>query len=665
MYFQQLFRVALVYITYLLVVSCSVSDSQTELSDDKFSVLFDRQEAINSIAGLKAGEPNAEEKAYWISTSTKHGLRVFDDVGKLITSTAGKYELVDARKLDETILISTSEIEAGNVLVFSLNIRESTLQLVQRIPSPGFQIDALCLYQDELNNIFAYLVDGYGGGDHRWIYDAKTGRNLNIQVKKLNLPPDISACAVDDESGEIFFAEEKMGVWVYPASAEEVPSRKLISIRYPEEKQDQEHPEIEALAVVAGRLFVSRVDSQDLAVYQKHADTWKLDKILGNKLKIEAASIAAISIIDTAHVAVLDDKSGNVYHFKENISGYSFTRNKKYYPEVYASVETQAVDRRGDAADDPAIWINNKSVSESRVLGTNKKMGLLVYDLKGELKQTLPVGHINNVDLRQGVVSYGKSVDIAVASNRSDNSISVFKISDTGEVAFVDKHLTSLDEVYGICLYHPQADRLFVLINDKDGRFQQYQLALNGDKVDARLVAEFSLESQPEACVSDDKQRTVYIGEEEVGVWQYTFSLDNGTILPDTGKLIIPAGKELVADVEGLSLYKTNSENLLIVSSQGDNSYALYDVQNAHRYLGSFRVGLNSANSEGKAIDGTTETDGLDVTSINLGPGFEEGMLVIQDGHNLMPEAPQNFKYVSWAELRSGLKFSHMKPGPN
>jgi 3-phytase len=30
-------------------------------------------------------------------------------------------------------------------------------------------------------------------------------------------------------------------------------------------------------------------------------------------------------------------------------------------------------------------------------------------------------------------------------------------------------------------------------------------------------------------------------------------------------------------------------------------------------------------------------------------------MLVVQDGHKVMPEAPQNFKYVSWEKIRTAL----------
>ena len=67
---------------------------------------------------------------------------------------------------------------------------------------------------------------------------------------------------------------------------------------------------------------------------------------------------------------------------------------------------------------------------------------------------------------------------------------------------------------------------------------------------------------------------------------------------------------------------------------------------------GRFRVRFNLE----AGIDGTSETDGLDVTHKDLGPAYRQGMLVIQDGYKRMPDGPQNFKYVSWEDVARALK---------
>ena len=76
------------------------------------------------------------------------------------------------------------------------------------------------------------------------------------------------------------------------------------------------------------------------------------------------------------------------------------------------------------------------------------------------------------------------------------------------------------------------------------------------------------------------------------------------------------------------------------------------DAQAPYRVRGSFRVGYNLA----AGIDGTSETDGLEVSSANFGGPYGNGMLVIQDGYKRLPDGPQNFKYVAWDDVAKALK---------
>jgi 3-phytase len=87
------------------------------------------------------------------------------------------------------------------------------------------------------------------------------------------------------------------------------------------------------------------------------------------------------------------------------------------------------------------------------------------------------------------------------------------------------------------------------------------------------------------------------------------------------------------------------------VSSQGNDSYAVLERTGDNRYLGSFAI---VANAE-RGIDGASETDGLDVSGTNLGPGFEAGAVVVQDGRNVLPGQTQNFKYLPWSAVAAAL----------
>ncbi|MDR8525807.1 phytase [Shewanella fidelis] len=108
-----------------------------------------------------------------------------------------------------------------------------------------------------------------------------------------------------------------------------------------------------------------------------------------------------------------------------------------------------------------------------------------------------------------------------------------------------------------------------------------------------------------------------------------------------------------MADIEGVALYQTASADYLVVSSQGNDSYLLYQSQAPYEYVGRFRIGVNAA----KGFDGSAETDGLDVTTQAVGSGrWAQGMMVVQDGRNRMPDQNQNFKWVPWSEISQALE---------
>ena len=98
-----------------------------------------------------------------------------------------------------------------------------------------------------------------------------------------------------------------------------------------------------------------------------------------------------------------------------------------------------------------------------------------VYDLNGILLQSLPVGRVNNVDVRYDFTVLSKTFDIAAASNRSTRSISLFSIDPhTGKVSYMQDIATGLNDVYGLCMGQMNG-QYHVFVNDTDGHFEQYQ----------------------------------------------------------------------------------------------------------------------------------------------------------------------------------------------
>ncbi|HEX2474979.1 MAG TPA: phytase [Lacipirellulaceae bacterium] len=304
---------------------------------------------------------------------------------------------------------------------------------------------------------------------------------------------------------------------------------------------------------------------------------------------------------------------------------------------VVTSVETVAA---SGGEDDAAIWIHPTDTAQSRVIGAVKtgSNALQVFNLSGQLVQSVAVSNINNIDLRYNFPVAGQSVALLAGSNRSNNSIALYRIdSQTGLLEDVAARTISTGmAIYGCAMYvSPVSRKYYVFVSSESGQLQQWELFDNGaGKVDARQVRSFAVGSQSEGLVADDVLQQLYVGEENVGIWKYSAEPDGGasrTLVDHTG-----AGGHLVADVEGLTIYYGNGgTGYLLASSQGSNEFVVYGRDGNNAFVGSFAL----VASDG--IDAVTDTDGIDVTNFALGSQFPQGLFIAQDNDD-------NFKLARW-----------------
>jgi 3-phytase len=305
----------------------------------------------------------------------------------------------------------------------------------------------------------------------------------------------------------------------------------------------------------------------------------------------------------------------------------------------------------GDAADDPAIWVNPRDPAKSVVIGTDKNLGLHVYDLDGKLLQTVAEGRMNNVDVRDGLLVDGKPRTLVAASNRTDKTIALYwldpqtrKLSRAG-----DPVPTGLADPYGFCMY-ADASGIYAFVNNDDGLFRQWRITAEGGKAVAEKVRDFTVGSQAEGCAADDETGALYVNEEDVALWRYSAKPDGGDARTKVDGVDGPNGLE--ADLEGVEVWAgKDGKGFIVVSNQGADNYAVYRREGDNAFVGIFHIVADPEHG----LDGVSETDGLDVVSANLGPKFPEGLLVVQDGRNLSPRERQNFKYVSWKDVAEAL----------
>ncbi|HEU4420858.1 MAG TPA: phytase, partial [Planctomycetota bacterium] len=291
---------------------------------------------------------------------------------------------------------------------------------------------------------------------------------------------------------------------------------------------------------------------------------------------------------------------------------------------VMPTVETAPVPSSGDAADDMVVWVHPTTPNLSLVIGTDKQSGIGVYSMSGTQLQFLSDGDMNNVDLRYGFPLGSTSVALVTAGERGSNVIAVYAV-DPGLRRLYDVSAQPIAlgfDVYGSCMYHSQVTGdYYVIVNSESGYVEQWRLFHNGNgRVAATRVRTFNVGSQTEGCVADDENGWLFIGEENVGIWRYGAEPGAGTsrVQVDT----TGSGGHLSADVEGLAIYYTaGGGGLLLASSQGNNRYVAYDRNPPHAYRMSFQIVANSA----LGIDAVSDTDGIDVVNLPLGPAFPSG----------------------------------------
>jgi len=320
-------------------------------------------------------------------------------------------------------------------------------------------------------------------------------------------------------------------------------------------------------------------------------------------------------------------------------------------PVVSAIVETEPVGIDGDAADDSVI-VSGETPYDTRVIGTQKKGGLYVYDLKGRVVQDVMGGRPNNVDARPGFPWREGHGHVVATSDRSDNSVRLYRYDDrakrlepTARVVL----LTGFEEVYGVTV--GKIGETFVIVaTDKDGDVAQWSLTMKAGEISALETRRLKLGSIAEGCVIDDEAGNLFVSQELEGLWRFALDPARGNegVLVDR---VAPRGN-LAEDVEGVTIWTAPGlKGYLIVSAQGESRFNVYDRVAPFAYRGTFRIVSNAQGT----IDGVSETDGVEVSSRSVGPRFPRGLLVVQDGDNTLPAETQNFKYVSWADVEKAL----------
>ncbi|MFC9938258.1 phytase [Nocardiopsis alba] len=317
-------------------------------------------------------------------------------------------------------------------------------------------------------------------------------------------------------------------------------------------------------------------------------------------------------------------------------------------------------------------------------------------------------GRFNNVDVLYGFELDGEKTDLAIVSDRGRDRVRAFAIDPeavaegrpplrdvtapdvqpvfAADEAEVDDQRTS----YGLTTYRHDSDAFVVVSQREETRLRLLELkdedGLVGYETEdtLELPATFTLPDgtewtpcadpgerpQVEGMAVDEEEHVLYAGQETVGLWRieldkdefadaelidrvreygtpwtYDETADEECVL-DTENDPGFGGENISADAEGVTLYHAgDGAGYVLVSSQGDDTFAVYERGGDNDYVGSFAI------VDGPATDGTQHSDGATVVNVPLGDAFPQGLLVTHDGEETPADGERestNFKLTRW-----------------
>ncbi|MFA9192029.1 phytase [Flavobacterium sp. FZUC8N2.13] len=300
--------------------------------------------------------------------------------------------------------------------------------------------------------------------------------------------------------------------------------------------------------------------------------------------------------------------------------------------------------------DDPAIWINPADATKSIIIGTDKDTngGLYAFDLQGKIiKKSISLQRPNNVDIAYGLVINGKKMDVAVTTERETNSIRVFSLPDlvpidNGGIPVFEGE--AMRGPMGIALYtRPSDQKIFAVVGRKEGPTNgylwQYELTDAGNgKVGATVVRKFgnySGRKEIEAIAVDNELGTILYCDEQFGIRKY---LADPAAKNDT-ELALFGQKDFKSDNEGIAIYKKSAtEGYILVSNQQANTFMVYPREGANGNPNEYSLLAEIPTS-------TVECDGADVTNVNLGGAYKNGLFVAMSNG-------MTFHYYNWDSIQ-------------
>lgn len=372
---------------------------------------------------------------------------------------------------------------------------------------------------------------------------------------------------------------------------------------------------------------------------------------------------------------------------------------------VASALETSNLPDTDDSADmdDPAFWIHASVPEKSLIITAVKDGGLRVYNIRGETLQIIQTdlqdegkSRYNGVDVAYGFDIDGTKTDIAVATDRGQDLIKVWRIdgdsfhpltdissektprcfpTNPDRTYYTDPSKDTENDwkeqhtCYGMSVYKKDGKHYAIVTQRNESRIAEFLLKTESDgKVTALMSHDWrfpyswngqdltsesdenpDLDWSPqfEGLTVDKQQNVLYAGQEDTGIWRInlnTGKADDAPFYETRGSVISPFNNRdsfAARDIEGLCIYYgKNGNGYILASSQGSahGDDASPDTGYDDTFLIFNRKYPNELLGrfqipESGAVDAVQECDGMEITGINV-PDFPKGIIAVQDGYD-------------------------------
>ncbi len=183
--------------------------------------------AMAETEAVASSDDAADDPAIWVNrgnpsaslivaTDKKAGLNVYGLDGRLKSSfAAGRVNNVDLREIGGRIIIAASDrntVTRGRLALFELDPETATLTEIARPDAGAGEAYGLCLYRPSTGPLNAFVV--FKDGAIRQFEVDGTSATL---VRTMKLATQSEGCVADDRTGQLYVAEEDVGIWRFGA----------------------------------------------------------------------------------------------------------------------------------------------------------------------------------------------------------------------------------------------------------------------------------------------------------------------------------------------------------------------------------------------------------------------------------------------------------------